>query len=197
MTRWSAITRTRRSCSALAYGSRSTAAAERPQPARTPRAGTLLEQPIKHRPAHTRELLPAALPPNHKLIRRRRLLYPSPARPGPPSHRPESPAQGRLPSSKTSGFCPSRFAQGGNSAGCANPARVARRKKPMPQFATRLTAVSEALEAVSSAEAELERARRRLRTALRAAHRAGASYSLLGRLAGLSRQRVAQLIDRR
>ena len=28
MTRWSAITRTRRSCSALAYGSRSTAAAE-------------------------------------------------------------------------------------------------------------------------------------------------------------------------
>jgi hypothetical protein len=67
----------------------------------------------------------------------------------------------------------------------------------MPQFATRLTAVSEALEAVSAAEAELERARRRLRTALRAAHRAGATYSLLGRLAGLSRQRVAQLIDRR
>ena len=29
MTRWSAITRTRRSCSALAYGSRSTAAAEK------------------------------------------------------------------------------------------------------------------------------------------------------------------------
>jgi hypothetical protein len=29
MTRWSAITRTRRSCSALAHGSRSTAAAEK------------------------------------------------------------------------------------------------------------------------------------------------------------------------
>src|SRR6266704_3183689 len=29
MTRWSAITRTRRSCSALAYGSRSTAAADK------------------------------------------------------------------------------------------------------------------------------------------------------------------------
>ena len=67
----------------------------------------------------------------------------------------------------------------------------------MPAFATRLTAVSEALEAVRAAEAELERARRKLRTALRAAHKAGASCSLLGRLAGLSRQRVAQLIGGR
>jgi hypothetical protein len=74
---------------------------------------------------------------------------------------------------------------------------VARRKKPISQFATRLAAVSEALEAVRAAEAELERARRRLRTALRAAHQVGASYSLLGRLAGLSRQRVAQLVARR
>ena len=67
----------------------------------------------------------------------------------------------------------------------------------MPEIATSLAAVSEALEALRAAEAELERARSRLRTALRVAHRAGASYSLLGRLAGLSRQRVAQLIDRR
>ena len=67
----------------------------------------------------------------------------------------------------------------------------------MPEIGTSLGAVSEALEAVRTAEAELERARRRLRTALRAAHRAGASYSLLGRLAGLSRQRIAQLIGRR
>jgi len=74
---------------------------------------------------------------------------------------------------------------------------VTRSKKPISQFTTRLTAVSEALEAVSAAEAELERARRRLRTALRAAHQAGASYSLLGRLTSLSRQRVAQLITRR
>ena len=66
----------------------------------------------------------------------------------------------------------------------------------MPEFASRLSAVSEALEAVQKAEAELERARRKLRTALRAAHKAGASYSLLGRLVGLSRQRVAQLIGR-
>jgi hypothetical protein len=87
--------------------------------------------------------------------------------------------------------------QEGNGAGSTKPARVAGRKKPMPEFVTRLSAVPEALEAVSAAEAELERARRGLRTALRAAHRAGASYSLLGRLAGLSRQRVAQLVGQR
>jgi hypothetical protein len=74
---------------------------------------------------------------------------------------------------------------------------VARRRQPRPEIATSLAAVSEALEAVRAAEAELERARSRLRTALRAAHRAGASYSLLGRLTGLSRQRVAQLVGRR
>ena len=67
----------------------------------------------------------------------------------------------------------------------------------MPEIANSLVAVSEALEAVRAAEAELERARRRLETALRSAHQAGASYSLLGRLAGLSRQRIAQLIGRR
>jgi hypothetical protein len=67
----------------------------------------------------------------------------------------------------------------------------------MPEIANSLVAVSEALEAVRAAEAELERARRRLETALRSAHQEGASYSLLGRLAGLSRQRIAQLIGRR
>jgi hypothetical protein len=73
---------------------------------------------------------------------------------------------------------------------------VAGKKKPMPEIATSLARVSEALEAVQAAEADLAQARRRLRTALRAAHRTGASYSLLGRLAGLSRQRIAQLINR-
>jgi hypothetical protein len=85
----------------------------------------------------------------------------------------------------------------GNSTACAKPARVTRKKKPISQFAGRLAAVSDALEAVSAAEVELSRARRRLRTTLRAAHQAGASYSLLARLAGLSRQRVAQLVTRR
>ena len=74
---------------------------------------------------------------------------------------------------------------------------MAGRRKPRPEIATSLAAVLEALEAVRDAEAELERARRRLRTALRGAHRVGASYSVLGRLTGLSRQRVAQLIGRR
>ncbi len=89
------------------------------------------------------------------------------------------------------------MSQEGNNTACAKPAFVARRRKPRPEIATSLAAVSEALEAVRAAEAELERARSRLRTALRAAHSAGASYSLLGRLTGLSRQRVAQLVGRR
>jgi hypothetical protein len=66
----------------------------------------------------------------------------------------------------------------------------------MPQFANKLNDVSHALETVRAAEAELERARRTLRTTLRAAHKTGASYSLLGRLTGLSRQRIAQLTNR-
>jgi hypothetical protein len=64
----------------------------------------------------------------------------------------------------------------------------------MPEYAAKLSAVSEAAEAAGKVEAELEAARERLRAALKAAHAAGASYSLLGELSGLSRQRVAQLI---
>jgi hypothetical protein len=73
---------------------------------------------------------------------------------------------------------------------------VAGSNKPISQFQTKHAAVSDALDAVSTAEAELKQARRRLQTTLRAAHRAGASYSLLGRLSGLSRQRIAQLANR-
>ena len=64
----------------------------------------------------------------------------------------------------------------------------------MPEYAAKLSAVSEAAEAVGAIEADLEAAREKLRAALKAAHRAGASYSLLGELSGLSRQRVAQLV---
>jgi hypothetical protein len=64
----------------------------------------------------------------------------------------------------------------------------------MPEYAAKLTAVSEAAQAVAGSEADLEAAREKLRAALKAAHRAGASYSLLGELSGLSRQRVAQLV---
>jgi hypothetical protein len=87
--------------------------------------------------------------------------------------------------------------QEGSVVACAKRALVAAKRKPKPEIATSLAAVSDALEAVGSAEAELERARRRLRAALRAAHKLGASYSVLGRLTGLSRQRVAQLIGQR
>jgi hypothetical protein len=64
----------------------------------------------------------------------------------------------------------------------------------MPEYAAKLSAVSEAAGAVAGIEGELEAAREKLRAALKAAHRAGASYSLLGELSGLSRQRVAQLV---
>jgi len=67
----------------------------------------------------------------------------------------------------------------------------------MPEIAISLATVAEAAQAVLTAGAELEQARLRLRAALRAAHTAGASYTLLGQLAGLSRQRVAQLISER
>lgn len=74
------------------------------------------------------------------------------------------------------------------------PRRVARKRRPMPEYAAKLSAVSEAAGAVAEVETDLEAARERLRAALKAAHRAGASYSLLGELSGLSRQRVAQLV---
>ncbi len=64
----------------------------------------------------------------------------------------------------------------------------------MPEYAAKLAAVSEAAEAVREIEDDLEAAREKLRAALKAAHQAGASYSLLGELSGLSRQRVAQLV---
>ena len=66
----------------------------------------------------------------------------------------------------------------------------------MPEVADRLAAVTKALEGVRAAEDDLDAAREDLRTAIREAHRAGASYGLLGQLTGLSPQRVAQLAKR-
>jgi hypothetical protein len=65
----------------------------------------------------------------------------------------------------------------------------------MPEYAAKLSAVSEAAEEVRTVEADLEDAREKLRQALEEAHDAGAPYSLLGDLAGLSRQRVSQLVS--
>jgi DNA-directed RNA polymerase specialized sigma24 family protein len=71
---------------------------------------------------------------------------------------------------------------------------VSRPRKPMPELSEALSVVTHAAEELRTAEDALEQARERFRQALTDAHKAGASYGLLGRLVGLSRQRVAVLI---
>lgn len=58
-------------------------------------------------------------------------------------------------------------------------------------------AITEALERVRGREADLEEARLDLGEAIHRAHEAGASFELIGRLIGVSRQRAAQLAERR
>jgi hypothetical protein len=67
----------------------------------------------------------------------------------------------------------------------------------MPELAPLLVEVTTVAERVRTADADLEEARRALREALRAAHEAGASYGPLGRVVGLSRQRVARIVHGR
>jgi hypothetical protein len=75
-------------------------------------------------------------------------------------------------------------------------ATVARaRREPKTGLAEKLRDVETAVERLRVAEDELDRERGLLRDALRGAHAVGASYALLGRVAGLSRQRVAQIIE--
>jgi DNA-directed RNA polymerase sigma subunit (sigma70/sigma32) len=62
-------------------------------------------------------------------------------------------------------------------------------------LAERLRDVEEAVSRYRDAEDLLEQERERLYESLREAHRAGASFQLLGDIAGLSRQRVKQIID--
>jgi hypothetical protein len=64
----------------------------------------------------------------------------------------------------------------------------------MPELADLLADVARAAAEVRTHEHELEEARERFRAALRAAHAAGCSYALLGRAAGLTRQRIARII---
>jgi hypothetical protein len=55
--------------------------------------------------------------------------------------------------------------------------------------------VSRAYERAQDMEAELRKARKELREAMRAARKAGASYAAIGRAAGgVSRQRVAEML---
>jgi hypothetical protein len=56
-----------------------------------------------------------------------------------------------------------------------------------------LVRVDEAWKRLDRAESELEAMREELRQALRAAHERGASYALLGRMRGLSRERIRKL----
>jgi hypothetical protein len=64
----------------------------------------------------------------------------------------------------------------------------------MPELADLLAEVARAAAEVRAQEVELEEARERFRAALRAARDAGCSYALLGRAAGLTRQRIARII---
>lgn len=68
------------------------------------------------------------------------------------------------------------------------------RREPMPEIADKLVEVGRAAAELRAAEDEVAAARQRFREALRAAHNAGASYALIGRVVGLSRQRVARII---
>ena len=62
----------------------------------------------------------------------------------------------------------------------------------LPALLAAVVAASEDYRAARSSAAE---ARARLAAALAAAHAGGASYSMLGRLVGMSRQAVAEVID--
>jgi hypothetical protein len=61
-------------------------------------------------------------------------------------------------------------------------------------LARKLSKVTEAAEELRQAEESVAEARERLREAMREARDAGASYALLGRLSGLSRARVSQIL---
>jgi hypothetical protein len=62
-------------------------------------------------------------------------------------------------------------------------------------LAAKLKAVEDAESRYRDAEDAIEEERERFYEALKEAHRAGASFALLGRTVGLSRQRVAQIIE--
>ncbi len=67
----------------------------------------------------------------------------------------------------------------------------------MPELADFLQAVTDAAAAIRQREQDVDAARLELAAAINRAHAAGASFELIGRLLGVSRQRVAQLAERR
>jgi hypothetical protein len=64
----------------------------------------------------------------------------------------------------------------------------------MRALAETIAAVAEASQRLDEAEKELDARRKDLRDALTAAHEAGATYALLGRVIGTSRQYVQRVI---
>lgn len=62
----------------------------------------------------------------------------------------------------------------------------------MTELPTRLAEVAEAAEELHELNERIVVVRTRLYDRLRAAHAAGASYALLGRIAGVSRQAISQ-----
>jgi hypothetical protein len=64
----------------------------------------------------------------------------------------------------------------------------------MTELPTRLAEVAEAAEELHELNEKITAVRKRLYDRLRAAHAAGASYALLGRIAGVSRQAISQAI---
>jgi hypothetical protein len=69
-----------------------------------------------------------------------------------------------------------------------------RRRDPVSDLPARLQAVIESDRQLRETEATHEQARERFRRALREAHEAGATYEQLGKLVGLSRQRIGVLV---
>ena len=66
----------------------------------------------------------------------------------------------------------------------------------MTELADRLSAAAEEAAKVRAAEEALDEMREKFRAAIRDARDAGASYGLIGRMVGLSRQRVARIVAR-
>jgi hypothetical protein len=69
-----------------------------------------------------------------------------------------------------------------------------RRREAVSDLAASLQAVIDADRQLRETAAAHEQARERFRRALREAHAAGATYEQLGKLVGLSRQRIGVLI---